>query len=610
MPRNSSGTYSLPAGNPVVSNTLIETNWANPTMADIGQALTESLDRYGRGGMLAPFRLADGLVTAPALSFASETSTGIYRTTAGTWNLSILGVNVFGATSTGVTIVPPAVFTGAAQFNATTTFNAAATFNAPPLRAADPATADELTRKSYVDNLVTSSGTAFVKKIGDTMSGPLTITAAPNQFNLRSTGAGVSTIVDIGRASNDAFMGVSGGANQILTGDVAGDFAIRNNTGAIRLGLGASGYLTVNAANGVTVGGSFNAVGNIINNTALSGIRAGNAPGGLPAVQWANASGGANSKLWDMYASPTQLIGRVIDDAFSLDAEWLRVLRSAATVHSVTIPVGFGLGVGGQPPVYGPDIRTISVNATGQSVFDLQISGTRAGTFTVASGAGTAVILGSLGARPVELVTNSLARIHVSAGGLVGIGRTPVSGQLEISGGAYAFGSEGLRVVNDGGYISWFNSANTTRTFFLQNTGGMTLSANEVAGGYFQWNLVGAAGALTVNTAGAYVGPGEPFRLTRVNEFSISSTASGLAGGLKYRHSRVAAVVSVGGSVAFSSPFTTLYSCIAAVEGANGGGWIFRYHAANVNGFTYTWDQYNTAGSGAACFINYYAVGV
>jgi len=36
MPRNSSGVYTLPAGNPVVTDTVIDVDWANPTMEDVG----------------------------------------------------------------------------------------------------------------------------------------------------------------------------------------------------------------------------------------------------------------------------------------------------------------------------------------------------------------------------------------------------------------------------------------------------------------------------------------------------------------------------------------------------------------------------------------------
>jgi microcystin-dependent protein len=69
MPRNSQGVYSLPAGNPVVSGTLIETTWANPTMSDIAAALTGSLPRDGSAGMTGPLVLArDGVLSLEAVT--------------------------------------------------------------------------------------------------------------------------------------------------------------------------------------------------------------------------------------------------------------------------------------------------------------------------------------------------------------------------------------------------------------------------------------------------------------------------------------------------------------------------------------------------------------
>lgn len=53
MPRDGSGVYHLPAGNPVVTNTLIESAWANTTLDDISNALTGSLPRNGTAGMSA-----------------------------------------------------------------------------------------------------------------------------------------------------------------------------------------------------------------------------------------------------------------------------------------------------------------------------------------------------------------------------------------------------------------------------------------------------------------------------------------------------------------------------------------------------------------------------
>jgi hypothetical protein len=48
MIRNGSGVYSLPAGNPVVTNTTISSTWANTTLTDIATALTGSLASDGQ----------------------------------------------------------------------------------------------------------------------------------------------------------------------------------------------------------------------------------------------------------------------------------------------------------------------------------------------------------------------------------------------------------------------------------------------------------------------------------------------------------------------------------------------------------------------------------
>jgi len=91
LSRDSSGNYTLPPENPVVAGELITDVWCNTTMDDIAQALTESLDRGGRGGMLAPFRFADGTIMQPGAAWALETGSGFSRTDVGTLNVSVLG---------------------------------------------------------------------------------------------------------------------------------------------------------------------------------------------------------------------------------------------------------------------------------------------------------------------------------------------------------------------------------------------------------------------------------------------------------------------------------------------------------------------------------------
>jgi hypothetical protein len=56
--------------------------------------------------------LIDGSVGSPALNFGSEPTTGIYRSGAGQFDISILGVNRFALLSTGLSIAGTGNFTG------------------------------------------------------------------------------------------------------------------------------------------------------------------------------------------------------------------------------------------------------------------------------------------------------------------------------------------------------------------------------------------------------------------------------------------------------------------------------------------------------------------
>jgi len=99
MPRDSNGTYSLPAGNPVVTLTTISSTWANTTLDDIGTALTDSLDRAGSGGMTGPLKLTNGAIGAPALSWTTEPTSGLYRNAAGDFRYSISSNDVLQMTT-------------------------------------------------------------------------------------------------------------------------------------------------------------------------------------------------------------------------------------------------------------------------------------------------------------------------------------------------------------------------------------------------------------------------------------------------------------------------------------------------------------------------------
>jgi hypothetical protein len=63
MSRNGSGTYTLPAGNPVVTGTVIATTWANNTMNDLASAMTDSVAADGQTPMTGPLNMNSNKVT-------------------------------------------------------------------------------------------------------------------------------------------------------------------------------------------------------------------------------------------------------------------------------------------------------------------------------------------------------------------------------------------------------------------------------------------------------------------------------------------------------------------------------------------------------------------
>jgi hypothetical protein len=71
MSRNGSGTYSLPAGNPVITGTSISSTWANTTLTDIATALTGSLAADGQTTATGALKMGNHKVTGVAAGSVS-----------------------------------------------------------------------------------------------------------------------------------------------------------------------------------------------------------------------------------------------------------------------------------------------------------------------------------------------------------------------------------------------------------------------------------------------------------------------------------------------------------------------------------------------------------
>ena len=122
MSRNGSGTYSLPAGNPVVTGTTISSSWANNTMNDLAAALTDSVAADGQTPMTGNLdlntnkivNLVAGSVAGDAVEFAQFKT----PTFTGNVTMSSTGFALIPAGTTAERPVSPA--NGQIRYNTTT----------------------------------------------------------------------------------------------------------------------------------------------------------------------------------------------------------------------------------------------------------------------------------------------------------------------------------------------------------------------------------------------------------------------------------------------------------------------------------------------------------
>lgn len=445
MPRNSSGTYSLPAGNPVVANTLIETAWANPTMSDIASAVTDSLDRYGRGAMLAPLKLTDGTVAAPALSFSSESTSGLYRASSNTLAIAIAGVLALSINATTMTVAKAAVFSSTATFSAASTFNAAATFNSPvtfsggiggvvPF-ALGAVGAPSITFTGDLNTGMWSPGadllamsTGGSERVRIDSNGNVGVNCTATSF------AGYATVEAKGRT------GAGGGLFFATSADglVKGQFYSVGSDGTY-FGTATSHplKLVTNDVERMRIDASGN-VG--INGTpakklhTFGSIRQQNLVDGADTISLVDAGGTLRGNF---YCSSTYL------ELDSVSAVPLVFGTNGA--ERVRIDANGDVGIGGIPNHYaGYTALTLSNNTNG-SVLDLNVGGARIGSLFATSGE---VRMTAFTAIPLTLFTANIERMRINA-----------SGGVELRAVAGTFLTLTDTTNGKTGYVNWNNDS-------------------------------------------------------------------------------------------------------------------------------------------------------
>lgn len=178
MPRASNGVYTLPnTVNPVIPGTTITSIWANTTLVDVAQALTDSLDRAGRGSMTAALKITDGTVSLPGLSFSTEVSSGLYRAGAGDLRLAVLGVDELQIEPDLVTVPGNLVVVGTATADPAVLSTELATLG--QLNLGSPTVEEDLASAATTDiggqgtNKLNITGTTTITSLGTDYGGPI-----------------------------------------------------------------------------------------------------------------------------------------------------------------------------------------------------------------------------------------------------------------------------------------------------------------------------------------------------------------------------------------------------------------------------------------------------
>lgn len=372
MARNSAGTYSLPPGiNPVTPFTVILASWANTTLDDVATAMTDSLDRQGRGGMQAPLKIQDGSLALPGLAFNSEATLGIYRSAAGVMNFVVSGASkgtVSAAGWTGLTLVSPTL-TGTIALTGTLTITGDISLTGTLAIGTDlivggnttlgNATTDTLNvggggiiKSSNGRTIVTanseiyalsvryssSTGSYFIgasnsatpdllfnNNAGATMATLTNVGAfsasgevVGTYLRARSGAAGTATWVSMGRTAEEYTLGVVGVANQFFSGTVPGSAVLAYGT---KLYIGTGDADTPGALQGVWDGSGNLGVG--ADPSAIPGV--GSAIIGTRNVVLFAAGDTALTLVTDNAATRTQQIGfgsqgiAVFDAGFKYD---------------------------------------------------------------------------------------------------------------------------------------------------------------------------------------------------------------------------------------------------------------------------------------------------
>lgn len=103
MARNGSGAYTVP--NTFTAGATITASDHNENWSDVGSEVTNSVAADGQTSMTGALKHSSGTVSAPSMTFASDTDSGLYRIGSDNIGIAVGATKIIDVASTGATIV-------------------------------------------------------------------------------------------------------------------------------------------------------------------------------------------------------------------------------------------------------------------------------------------------------------------------------------------------------------------------------------------------------------------------------------------------------------------------------------------------------------------------
>jgi len=238
MSRNGSGTYSLPAGNPVVSQTVISSTWANNTMNDIASALTDSVAADGQTPMTGPLNLnsnkitnlATGTISGDAINYSQFNTPTFGGAVVCSSTLTVTGATTLNSTlavSGNTTVTGDGTFTGNGTFSGNLAVNGTGQVKLPNGTTAQRSATPTVGSIRYNTTLQTFEG--YSTYSGQTISTITNSTTTATLTTAANHNLSTGTFVTVSGATPSAYNGTF---SITVTGDTTFTYTMLTNPAA------------------------------------------------------------------------------------------------------------------------------------------------------------------------------------------------------------------------------------------------------------------------------------------------------------------------------------------------------------------------------------------